>query len=262
MVNEYIVEGTTVEDAIAEGIAQSGLSESEVDIEVLDEGSKKHFGFGSAKPARVKVTPKNETNAETETEVEDEDEPEALEPSEIAAPIIEEESEAISQDYNNLEIDDLSDDQIDSIADEAIDAITKIAKYCGANNIEIDEYEGDEGEVILDIVGEDLAFLIGRHGRTIEALQTVTSAIVTKKVGIRYPITVDVEGYRHRRKQKVIEIANKAADRALRSGRPVSLRPMSPQERRIVHIAIRELVGVTSTSEGVGDSRHVVVIPS
>ena len=107
-----------------------------------------------------------------------------------------------------------------------------------------------------------MAFLIGRHGRTIEALQTVTSAIVTKRMGVRFPIVVDVEGYRHRRKQKVIEIAMKAVERAERSGRPVSLRPMSPQERRMVHIAIREVQGVTSSSEGSGDNRHVVIIPN
>lgn len=250
MVKEYVAEGSTVEEAIAEGIAQLGLSEDEVEIEVIEEGSKKHFGFGSSKPACVKLTAKASEAVEDIVDFEE------------AVPVVEDEHEAASEHFNSLDVADLTDEQIDSIADEAIGAVTKIATYCGANNIEVDEYEGDEGEVILDIVGDDLAFLIGRHGRTIEALQTVTSAIVTKKMAIRYPITVDVEGYRHRRKQKVIEIANKAADRALRSGRPVSLRPMSPQERRIVHIAIRELVNVTSTSEGVGDSRHVVVIPS
>lgn len=246
MVKEFVAEGSTVEEAIAEGMAQLGLSKDEIEVEIIEEGSKKHFGFGSANPARVKVVAKVEDNSEDELEAEPAGEERVSE----------------NEDFNNLDVEDLSDEQIDSIADEAIAAITKIAGYCGVNNVEIDEYEGEEGEVILDIVGDDLAFLIGRHGRTIEALQTVTSAIVTKKMGIRYPITVDVEGYRHRRKQKVIEIANKAADRALRSGRPVSLRPMTPQERRIVHIAIREIVNVTSTSEGVGDSRHVVVIPS
>lgn len=246
MVKEFVAEGSTVEEAIAEGMAQLGLSKDEIEVEIIEEGSKKHFGFGSAKPARVKVVAKVEDDSEDELEAEPAGDERVSE----------------NEDFNNLDVEDLSDEQIDSIADEAIAAITKIAGYCGVNNVEIDEYEGEEGEVILDIVGDDLAFLIGRHGRTIEALQTVTSAIVTKKMGIRYPITVDVEGYRHRRKQKVIEIANKAADRALRSGRPVSLRPMTPQERRIVHIAIREIVNVTSTSEGVGDSRHVVVIPS
>lgn len=246
MVKEFVAEGSTVEEAIAEGMAQLGLSKDKIKVEIIEEGSKKHFGFGSANPARVKVVAKVEDNSEDELEAEPAGEERVSE----------------NEDFNNLDVEDLSDEQIDLIADEAIAAITKIAGYCGVNNVEIDEYEGEEGEVILDIVGDDLAFLIGRHGRTIEALQTVTSAIVTKKMGIRYPITVDVEGYRHRRKQKVIEIANKAADRALRSGRPVSLRPMTPQERRIVHIAIREIVNVTSTSEGVGDSRHVVVIPS
>lgn len=244
MVKEYTAEAASVNEAIDEGIAQLGLSRDEVNFEVIEEGSKKHFGFGNAKPAVVRVYEKVDIEGIANELV-----------NEVLP--IDEDHEA---NFNNLEIEDLTDDQIDAIADEAIATVTKIAEFCGAKNIEIEEYEGDEGEVILDIVGDDLAFLIGRHGRTIDALQTVTSAIVTKRMGIRYPVTVDVEGYRHRRKQKVIEIAQKAAERAKRSGRPVALRPMSPQERRIVHIALREIQGVTSSSEGSGDNRHVVVV--
>ena len=244
MVKEYIAEAASVNEAIDEGIAQLGLSRDEVDFEVIEEGSKKYFGFGNAKPAVVRVYEKVDIEGIANELV-----------NEVLP--IDEDHEA---NFNNLEIEDLTDDQIDAIADEAIATVTKIAEFCGAKNIKIEEYEGDEGEVILDIVGDDLAFLIGRHGRTIDALQTVTSAIVTKRMGIRYPVTVDVEGYRHRRKQKVIEIAQKAAERAKRSGRPVALRPMSPQERRIVHIALREIQGVTSSSEGSGDNRHVVVV--
>ena len=247
MPKEVIAEAASVEEALAEGINQLGLSREEVDFEVIEEPAKKHFGFGNAKPAKVRVF---ETANVSEIS------------STIVDEIIEDTNEPSQENFNSLEEADLTDEQIDTIADEAIATVKIIAEYCGAKNIEIEEYEGDEGEVILDIVGDDLAFLIGRHGRTIEALQTVTSAIVTKRMGVRFPIVVDVEGYRHRRKQKVIEIAMKAVERAERSGRPVSLRPMSPQERRMVHIAIREVQGVTSSSEGSGDNRHVVIIPN
>lgn len=246
MGNETIIEAPSLEEALEQGAAKLGVSASEVEHEVLEEGSKKHFGFGNAKPFVVRVfLPEADVVHEPSEEIEDDSfEAEAMP----------------GQGFNSVDATDLTDEQIDAIADEAIATIKKIADCCGAPNIEIEEYEGDEGEVILDIVGDDLAFLIGRHGRTIDALQTVTSAIVTKKMGIHFPITVDVEGYRHRRKQKVIEIAMKAAERAKRSGRSVSLRPMSPQERRIVHIALREVQGVTSSSEGIGEKRHVVVV--
>lgn len=245
MGNETIIEAPSLEEALEQGAAKLGVSVEEVEHEVLEEGSKKHFGFGNAKPFVVRVfLPEIDAAGESSEESEEES-------LENIAP---------EQTFNSIDAADLTDEQIDTIADEAIATIKKIADCCGAPGIEIEEYEGDEGEVILDIVGDDLAFLIGRHGRTIDALQTVTSAIVTKKMGIHFPITVDVEGYRHRRKQKVIEIAMKAAERAKRSGRPVSLRPMSPQERRIVHIALREVQGVTSSSEGIGEKRHVVVL--
>ena len=255
MVKEYIAEAATVDEAIALGAKELGMDRSDINFEILEEGTKKHFGFGTAKPAKVRVYVSEEILQENNEKEEDD--------SYQRAPLKDaSETSVVSEErFNSLDVEDLTDEQVDAIADEAIATVKKLAKYCGAKNIEVEEYEGDEGEVILDIVGDDLAYLIGRHGRTIEALQTVTSAMVTKKMGIRYPITVDVEGYRHRRKQKVIDIAAKAADRAMRSGRPVSLRPMSPQERRIVHIAIREVMGVTSSSEGAGDSRHVVVTP-
>ena len=247
MPKEIIAEAASIEEAIAEGINTLGLSRDEVDFEVLEEPSKKHFGFGNTKPAKVRVFELNNISEKA---------------SEIVKEIIGDIEEPVNDNFNSLDQSDLTDEQIDAIADEATATVKKIAEFCGAKNIEVEEYEGDEGEVILDIVGDDLAFLIGRHGRTIEALQTVTSAIVTKRMGVRFPIVVDVEGYRHRRKQKVIEIAMKAVERAERSGRPVSLRPMSPQERRMVHIAIREVQGVTSSSDGSGDNRHVVIIPN
>ena len=103
--------------------------------------------------------------------------------------------------------------------------------------------------------------MIGRHGRTAEALQIVVSAIASRKCGVFFPITVDVEGYKHRRKQRVIEIAQRVVERVRDSGRPVSLKPMTPAERRQVHMALREVRGVTTTSEGSGSYRHVVVLP-
>jgi len=158
-------------------------------------------------------------------------------------------------------MEDISDEEIDALADAAIATIHEVLKHFPISEYTIEEYEGDEGELILDIVGEDLNILIGRHGRTAEALQVVVSAIASRGCHVFFPITVDVEGYKHRRKQRVIEIAQKVVERVRDTGRPVSLKPMTPAERRQVHMSLREVRGVTTTSEGSGSYRHVVVLP-
>ncbi len=154
-----------------------------------------------------------------------------------------------------------TDEEVDHIADTAIAAIQDILKYFNVGEVTIDEYEGDEGELILDITGDDLAVLIGRHGRTLDALQFLISSITSRTVGYRYPIVVDVEGYKGRQRQKLEDIARKAADRAYNQDRSIKLRPMTPYERRLIHIALRDDDRVETVSEGEGRARRVVVIP-
>ncbi len=154
-----------------------------------------------------------------------------------------------------------SEEEIDKIADTAIDAIQDILKYFNVGEVEIEEYEGDEGELILDITGDDLAVLIGRHGKTLDALQFLISSMTTRTVGHRYPIVVDVEGYKGRQRQKLEDIAVNAADKAVSQDRSIKLRPMTPYERRIIHVALRDDDRVETVSEGEGRARRVVVIP-
>lgn len=158
--------------------------------------------------------------------------------------------------------DEISEEELDHIADTAIAALEDILKYFNLGEVTIDEYEGDEGELILDISGDDLAVLIGRHGKTLDALQFLISSITARTVGFRYPVVVDVEGYKSRQRQKLESLAYSTAKRALSQGRSIKMRPMSPYERRIIHIALREFDGAETASEGEGSARHVVVIPN
>ena len=154
-----------------------------------------------------------------------------------------------------------SEEEVDRIADTAIEAIQDILKYFDVGEVSIEEYEGDEGELILDITGDDLAVLIGRHGRALDALQFLISSITSRIVGHRYPIVVDVEGYKARQRQKIEDIALNAADKAVDQDRSIKLRPMTPYERRIVHITLRGDERVETMSEGEGRARRVVVSP-
>lgn len=161
----------------------------------------------------------------------------------------------------DLESNEITEEVLDNIADTAIAAIQDILKHFSVGEVTIDEYEGEEGELILDITGDDLAVLIGRHGKTLDALQFLVSAITVRTIGFRYPIVVDVEGYKSRQRKKLESIARSSANKAAAQHRNVKLRPMTPYERRIVHIALRDDTRVETVSEGEGSARHVVIVP-
>ena len=171
---------------------------------------------------------------------------------------IEEANEAASEADGSSEI---TDEQLDEIADTAIAALKDVLKYFNVGEVTIDEYEGDEGELILDITGDDLAVLIGRHGRTLDALQFLISAITVRKIGYRFPVIIDVESYKNRQRQKLEALARSSANKAASQGRSIKLRPMTPYERRIIHVALRDDKRVDTASEGEGPGRHVVVVP-
>ena len=177
--------------------------------------------------------------------------------------IVEETIENDLPEENVREEDDeaISDEEIDRIADTAIEALQSILSFFDVGEVTIDEYDGDEGELILDITGGDLAVLIGRHGKTLEALQILVSSITVRKIGYRYPVVIDIEGYKSRQRQKIESIARSTANKAVNQNRSIELRPMTPYERRIVHISLRDDDRVSTASKGEGGDRHVVVSP-
>ena len=153
----------------------------------------------------------------------------------------------------------LTDEETDKVADLAVDYLKKILAFFGETESSIDEYDGDEGELILDVNGGDLAVLIGRHGRTLDALQMVLSSLMSSRTKFHYPIVVDVESYKSRRKSKLQSVAHSAAERAVRQGSNVMLFPMNAYERRIVHLALVDDARVATFSEGEEPNRRVVV---
>lgn len=245
MDRECVTEAPTVEEAVDAALEQLGVQQDAVEYEILEEPSKKVFGGG--RDARVRVWVRESYIASLEQqEQEDEGEEEDPLPPELQS----DESEP-----------DLSDEELDRVADAAVETLRELLKKFGIEDPSVEEYEGDEGEIILDVVGGDLGLFIGRHGRTLDALQTAVAAMTTRKLGFRYPIIVDVEGYRHRRRQKIEDIARRAADRAARHHQPVRLRPMTAYERRVVHVALRGDKRVMTGSEGQEPYRLVVISP-
>lgn len=153
----------------------------------------------------------------------------------------------------------LDESEIDTIADIAIYFLRSILLCFNEEHVDVDEFDGDEGELILNISGGDLAVLIGRHGRTLDALQIVLNSYMSNVLGFHYPLIVDIEGYKSRRKDKLEALAKNAALRVKKTHKHVSLPAMTPYERRIIHMSLMNDPSVTTHSEGDEPERHVVV---
>ena len=139
-----------------------------------------------------------------------------------------------------------------------------IQEVCQRMGLAVPTVEVQEGEqaVEVQISGPDVGLLIGRRGRTLQALQFLTNLAAGRASRERKRVVIDVEGYRRRRAQSLERIARHAAQRARRTGRRVALEPMSAAERRAVHLALQSFQGIRTESEGEEPFRRVVIMPA
>lgn len=177
--------------------------------------------------------------------------------SNVATNVTEDEIAAIRERFEAGKT--LSESDIDRIADVALSYVRNLLAFFGEKQLVIDEYDGDEGELILDVSGGDLAVLIGRHGRTLDALQMLVNSYMSNTIHFHYPVVIDIEGYKMRRKQKLVALAGSAASRAIRQRGGIRLAPMNAYERRIIHLALVDNEEVMTHSEGEDPQRRVVV---
>ncbi len=120
----------------------------------------------------------------------------------------------------------------------------------------------DDEEIHIDIWGDDLGILIGKGGATLQALQELVTIIVRRNYRETRRITLDVERYKERKRKKLREYAERMAEKAITTRKPVKLNPMTSRERKIVHDVLKEIPGVESRSEGEEPSRRVVITPT
>lgn len=162
---------------------------------------------------------------------------------------------------NGREVPNLSDDELDKVADTAIDYIQMIVTNFDLGEITINEYEGADRELILDINGDDLALLIGKHGSTLDSIQQLVGVLTYKKLGFYYPVIIDVEGYKSRQRIKLENLAKNLANRVAKTGKAYPMHPMNPYKRRVVHTYLSGDDRVETHSEGQGRDRHLVITP-
>lgn len=258
--------GETVEDAISKGLAElGGVSPSDVIVEVLEEASRGVFGIG-AHPARVRLKLFRSS---------------APSASVVSVPVAEPVSvksaaDEITPEESDEEALSLLEDTLVITDEAAMDEDAKVGKVVLEELLERMQIRRSEIVVrraiapspednnnpwLLDITGPNMNALIGRRGETLNALQYITRLIASRELQHRANIVVDAAGYKARRSKMLHDLAIRMADQAARSQRTVTLEPMPPYERRIIHMALRGREDVQTKSVGEGNSRKVTIIP-
>ena len=216
--------GTTIDDAIGRGLEALNVARNEVDVLIL-----------SAEPgrtARVRLTRK---------------------PREASAAANESAAQSVTPDES-------------AAAQRLVQAVLDRMKYkvqiVERDPAELNGYdEQDEPTLVLDIRGNDLSTLIGRRGETLDGLQYLMRLLVAKELGHYLHVVLDVEGYKAHRAQMLKQLALRMAERVAATHKPAALEPMPANERRIVHLALRDHPQVRTESVGLGENRKVTIIP-
>jgi spoIIIJ-associated protein len=231
----------SVQQAINEALDELGLSVDNVVIEILDEGeSGGLLGLGR-KQARIRVT--------VEEPAEDK-----------AAVILPADDEEVQPDEDYYTDDEYAGDPETPEEAETSAYVANILSGIGIHG-KISSYR-EEDSLHIEVTGPDCGAAIGRHGETLEAIQYLASLVANKFSEDRIRVILDIGGYRRRRESTLIGMAERAAERVVKSGVPYNLEPMNAAERRIIHSSLQNYPGVTTFSEGEEPERHVVIAPS
>ena len=255
----------TVEEAISQGLAQLGLTADAVSIEVLDAGSKGFFGLGKPQ-VRVRLTVNPPVSDIKETRIESavpvpDAKPTIVPPQTPEKPVTDaRQGIPVKLTESQLEHDPVLD-RTEAVISKLLHMLNleaQVSAHYGA--VERAERDGRRN-INVDIRGNDLSVLIGRRSETLSAFQYVAALIIGKETGQFVQLTVDVEGYRGRRERQLIQMAKRMAEQVAKSGRRQTLEPMPADERRIIHIALREHPDVKTESTGEDPYRKVMILP-
>lgn len=247
--------GKNIEDAITEACTKFTVTSDRLDYEIIDRGSAGFLGLNSH-PAIIKAKPITEEEALKKEEAE-------------TVPVVEENKEDIPVQSEVTETaerkppkdevkNDLSDEEKQKIISRTDKFLTDVFKAMDIEvnkKIEFDQY----GSLSINLEGPDMGVLIGKRGQTLDSLQYLVSLVVNKTKGNYIRVKVDTEDYRERRKKTLENLAKNLSYKVKRTRRPVTLEPMNPYERRVIHSTLQNDKYVTTHSEGEEPYRRVVI---
>jgi spoIIIJ-associated protein len=243
-------EDKSVEKAVQKACEELDIAKEKLKHDVISYGSSGIFGLVGTKKARIRVAL-----------------PEPLQTADMEKPVIQEQkrydqqqevtAEGAARDatLDNFEIHRFPDDPVDlgrSVLQNIIDRITSGAEISTDVSSE---------HILFNIAGGNAAVLIGKRGQTLEAIQYLVEKIVNKRIDTRVRIQIDVEGYLRNRRINLKRLAERLAEKSKRTGKPVTIGQMNAQERRVVHLALKEDSGVRTQSMGDGYYRKLVIFP-
>ncbi|MGI6711256.1 MAG: RNA-binding cell elongation regulator Jag/EloR [Bacillota bacterium] len=222
--------GKTIDEAIENALKELNAHRDDVEVEILEVPSRGIFGIIGCKAARVKVT------------------------------MIKKELEETVEAVNEVEVKEIEKAEIgkkEKPEDLAIDFLQRIFDKL---EVKVHSEVNYQGEFIyLSFTGDDLGILIGRRGETLDALQYLVNLVVSKKIGEKVRFILDVEGYRKRREETLVNLAHRLSEKVKKTGHNIILEPMNPHERRIIHTALQNDQRVRTFSEGEEPYRKVII---
>lgn len=257
------IQAYSVEEAIRLALEQLALSESDVDIEVLSEAGPDDAealvrvtakGFAS-QPAQSTGAPRRTPGPRRV--------PGDRPSQRAAAPREEMPQEEYQRPPRDLDrVDSPEDIAVKEIVQNLLRMMNAEAEVFATDNPSSVPLSGDDPPTIfIDVAGRDLGMLIGRRGEHLAQIQYMVNLLANRKIGDWTRVIVDIEGYRARREEALVGLADRVARQVARSRRPIVLEPMPPNERRIVHLTLRANPDVTTESTGEGENRKITVLP-
>ena len=267
---DYItVSAKTLDDAITEALVQLGVTSDRLDYIVVEKGSEGFLGIGR-KQAVIKARRKREEKpveetveeSKVETPVKEEVKPEkktekkpAKEHSHTKKNVREEKPEVKSEPKKEVELAKVEPQTIETCEKFIYDVMNAM----GMDDVKVTSVVDEEGALSINMEGSNMGILIGKRGQTLDSLQYLTNRVANKMQDGYVRVKLDTEDYRRRRKETLENLAKNIASKVKRTRKTVSLEPMNPYERRILHSALQSDPAVSTHSEGEEPYRRVVV---
>lgn len=267
---DYItLSAKTLDDAITEALVQLGVTSDRLDYIVVEKGSEGFLGIGR-KQAVIKARRKREEKpveetveeSKVETPVKEEVKPEkktekksAKEHSHTKKNVREEKPEVKSEPKKEVELAKVEPQTIETCEKFIYDVMNAM----GMDDVKVTSVVDEEGALSINMEGSNMGILIGKRGQTLDSLQYLTNRVANKMQDGYVRVKLDTEDYRRRRKETLENLAKNIASKVKRTRKTVSLEPMNPYERRIIHSALQSDPAVSTHSEGEEPYRRVVV---